>query len=159
LISQTLDIDQSFAHTIEWRGATIISSTALNPMILVDKRASNGGLTTMRHLALDGSQTATRTTRPWLTVDGRCLEASPQFAAVEARQGQPGMGRRDGSPALDAGCRNRMLARVVRVGRPARSASVPAVLRVPRHEPPSQTVLADYRAATRDQPRRLPEEP
>ena len=59
LISATLVIKQPFAHTIDWNGATIAAATALKPMIVVDKRSSNGGLTTMRNLRVDGRRKAT----------------------------------------------------------------------------------------------------
>lgn len=60
LISETLKIDQAFAHAIYWNGATVMTQTALLPMILVDKRASNGGLTAMSNLKVDGKKTAGR---------------------------------------------------------------------------------------------------
>jgi len=60
LISSKLDIDQKFAHTIDWNGATIITKAKLSPMIKVDKRSSNGGLTTMTNLNIDGNGIAQR---------------------------------------------------------------------------------------------------
>ena len=60
LITQTLDVDQGFAHTIDWNGSTVITSTPLNPMIRVDKRGSGGGLTSMQNLFVDGNRTSTR---------------------------------------------------------------------------------------------------
>jgi|GEM_PF-2789323 len=59
-ISSTLNIDQGFVHTINWNGATIITSSKLSPMIQVDKRQSNGGLTTMTDLNIDGNKVAQR---------------------------------------------------------------------------------------------------
>lgn len=58
-ISATLKINQAFAHTINWNGATVVTTAALQPMILIDKRSSNGGLTTMRSLLVDGNKKAT----------------------------------------------------------------------------------------------------
>ena len=60
LISSKLDIDQGFVHTIDWNGATIKTNSTLNPMMLVDKRTTNGGRTTMSNLIVDGNLTATR---------------------------------------------------------------------------------------------------
>ena len=60
LISSKLDIDQKFEHTIDWNGATIITTAKLSPMIKVDKRSSNGGLTTMTNLNINGNGVAQR---------------------------------------------------------------------------------------------------
>tara|TARA_R110002050_G_scaffold69507_2_gene150328 strand:+ start:12714 stop:14087 length:1374 start_codon:yes stop_codon:yes gene_type:complete len=60
LITGILDIDQGFAHTIDWNGATIITTSALEPMIAIDKRSANGGLTTMSNLTIDGNGDAQR---------------------------------------------------------------------------------------------------
>ncbi|MEB8330280.1 DNRLRE domain-containing protein [Flavobacteriaceae bacterium KMM 6897] len=59
-ISGTLKINQSFEHSIDWNGATILTSSTLNPMINIDKRASNGGTTSMSNLLVDGKAKATR---------------------------------------------------------------------------------------------------
>lgn len=60
LIGDTLEIDQDFAHTICWNGATLITSSALNPMVEVDKRQAGGDLTSMHDLLVDGNVTANR---------------------------------------------------------------------------------------------------
>ena len=59
-ISNTLKINQSFEHTIDWNGAKILTSSNLNPMINIDKRASNGGITAISNLTIDGKRSATR---------------------------------------------------------------------------------------------------
>ncbi len=60
LISSKLDIDQAFEHIIEWNGSTIITNNTLNPIIKIDKRASNGGLTSMQNLTVNGNEVASR---------------------------------------------------------------------------------------------------
>ena len=60
LISRTVEVDQDFAHTIDWNGSMIVTTSPLNPMLLVDKRQSDGGLTSMRDLFVDGGRMATR---------------------------------------------------------------------------------------------------
>lgn len=59
-ISSTLKINQGFNHSIKWNGATIITDSALNPMINIDKRSSNGGETVMSNLTINGNAKATR---------------------------------------------------------------------------------------------------
>lgn len=59
-ITKTLKMNQSFKHTIDWNGSTIKTSSTLNPMLFIDKRASNGGTTTMYELNVDGKGKATR---------------------------------------------------------------------------------------------------
>lgn len=54
-ISSTLDVDQAFAQSINWNGATITTNAVLQPMIRVDKRASNGGTTAFQNLNIDGN--------------------------------------------------------------------------------------------------------
>lgn len=59
-ISGTIKINQSFEHTIDWNGSTIFTTSALNPMMFIDKRSSNGGSTSMLNLLVDGRAKATR---------------------------------------------------------------------------------------------------
>lgn len=59
-LSSTLSITQGFAHTIAWSSSTVTTNSALLVMIDVDKRASNGGTTTMSDLLVDGNGVASR---------------------------------------------------------------------------------------------------
>ena len=59
-ISSTLKIIRGFEQNINWNGATIITYSALDPMIKIDKRIDNGGATEMSGLNLDGKGKATR---------------------------------------------------------------------------------------------------
>lgn len=76
-ISGTLNITQGFAHTINWNGSTIKANNNINPMLLIDKRGSNGGLTTMTNLIVDGTLVATR---------GFTIRSRVNFTAVDAKR-------------------------------------------------------------------------
>lgn len=54
-ISSTLDLDQAFAHDINWNGSTLTTTTTDLLFIMIDKRSSNGGTTTMRNLNIDAN--------------------------------------------------------------------------------------------------------
>lgn len=66
LINGTLDFDQSFSHDIDWNGSTLKATVSMVwnvPMILIDKRTSNGGYTAMSNLTINGNNLATRGVR------------------------------------------------------------------------------------------------
>ncbi len=59
-ISSTLKLLKGFEQKINWNGATVITYSALTPMIFIDKKALNGGVTTMSGLNVDGKDKANR---------------------------------------------------------------------------------------------------
>ncbi|MDX1365552.1 MAG: Ig-like domain-containing protein, partial [Arenibacter latericius] len=58
-ITSSLKLTQGFAHDINWNGASIITYVPNLTMIVINKKASNGGTTTMKDLLIDAKNKGT----------------------------------------------------------------------------------------------------
>ena len=60
VVSSTLDLDQAFAHDIDWNNSTITTITDGVVFFDIDKNSSNGGTTAMTDLLIDANDLGVR---------------------------------------------------------------------------------------------------